>query len=154
MKPWSVLFVIVASLASTGCFVVTHDQALQRGVVTTTTSADLRDAGAQPTVTSEFDNIDTVKAAVAVTNQFAILPKRTAMRDVKAGTLAVIELEPELSRPIGIIYRKRRASGGSVFTPAAQAFADYLIEHAGPSVDLAAQVMNPGEPAMAAAEAK
>ena len=46
MKPWSVLFVIVASLASTGCFVVTHDPALQRGVVTTTTSADLRDAGA------------------------------------------------------------------------------------------------------------
>jgi DNA-binding transcriptional LysR family regulator len=103
----------------------------------------LRDAGAQPTVTSVFDNIDTVKAAVAVTNQFAILPKRTAMRDVKAGSLAVIELEPPLARPIGIIYRKRRSSGGGgggVFTPSAQAFADYLIQHAGPNVDLAAQV--------------
>jgi DNA-binding transcriptional LysR family regulator len=102
----------------------------------------LRDAGAQPSVTSVFDNIDTVKAAVAVTNQFALLPKRTVMREVKAGTLAAVELAPPLARPLGIIYRKRRGSaGGALFTPATQAFADYLIEHAGPNVDLAAQVM-------------
>lgn len=104
----------------------------------------LRDHGAAPEVTSEFDNIDTIKAAVAVTNQFAILPKRTATREVLAGTLTAVDLEPALARPIGIIHRRRKGAAGGRsgggFAPAVQAFIDYLLEHAGPNVDLVAGI--------------
>jgi DNA-binding transcriptional LysR family regulator len=101
----------------------------------------LRDHDATPEVVSEFDNIDTIKTAVAVTDQFAILPKRTVMREVQAGTLAAIDLEPALARPIGIIHRRRKGAAGlGAFGPAVQAFVDYLLGHAGPSVDLVARV--------------
>ena len=95
----------------------------------------LRDHGVTPRVTSSFDNIDTVKTAVAVTSELSILPKRTVMREVAAGTLAVIELEPKLERPVGIIYRRRRTGNGP-FSPTAQAFVDFLLEHAGPSAEM------------------
>lgn len=94
----------------------------------------LRDHGVEPRVASVFDNIDTMKSAVAVTQQFAVLPARTVRREVAAGTLASIELEPRLDRPIGIILAKRSRSNGSV-SPAAQAFIDYLLENAGPDSD-------------------
>lgn len=90
----------------------------------------LRDHGVTPTIAGEFDNIDTIKNAVTVTNDVAILPRRTVMREVSAGTLAAVDLEPRLDRPIGIIHRKRRA-----FTPAAQAFIDHLLQLAGPDSD-------------------
>ncbi|MFW6059932.1 MAG: LysR family transcriptional regulator [Phycisphaeraceae bacterium] len=94
----------------------------------------LRENGASPRVTDSFDNIDTIKNAVTVTQRFAILPKRTAGREVAAGTLAVVELTPELVRPLGIIFRRRHKQG-PVFSPAAQQFVDYLLRHAGPDVD-------------------
>ncbi len=94
----------------------------------------LRHHGAQPRVTDSFDNIDTIKSAVAVTDRFAILPKRTVSREVATGVLAVVELEPELVRPLGILFRRRHKQGPA-FSPAAQQFVDYLLEHAGPNVD-------------------
>ncbi|MEE9212086.1 MAG: LysR substrate-binding domain-containing protein, partial [Phycisphaeraceae bacterium] len=72
----------------------------------------LKDQGVRPRFASVFDNIDTIKAALGVTDQVAILPKRTVLREVAAGTLAVVELEPELLRPIAIVYRKPRGSNG------------------------------------------
>jgi DNA-binding transcriptional LysR family regulator len=93
----------------------------------------LRDEGVEPHIVSVFDNIDTIKAAVAVTEQIAILPKRTIKREVAAGSLAAVTLEPELVRPMGIILPKR--SRGATLSPAAQAFVDYLLEHAGPDAD-------------------
>ena len=58
---------------------------------------------------------------------------------MNAGTLASVELEPLLVRPIGIIYRRKRSGGGGApFTPAAQAFVDFLLTNAGPKVDLPA----------------
>jgi len=89
----------------------------------------LREHGVTPRVTNMFDNIDTIKSAVAVTDQIAILPKRTVMREVAAGTLAMIELEPQLVRQMGVIYRR---ANGQTFRPAVQAFVDYLLAHAGP----------------------
>jgi DNA-binding transcriptional LysR family regulator len=97
--------------------------------------AYLRASGADPQVVNVFDNIDTIKTAVAGTDRFAILPKRTVLRDVAAGTLAVVELLPELMRPLGIIHRKRNGTAG-VFTPAVAAFVDFLLEHAGPHSDV------------------
>jgi len=101
--------------------------------------AYLRDNGAGPKVVNVFDNIDTIKTAVAGTDRVAILPKRTVLRDVAAGTLAVVELLPELMRPLGIIHRKRNGAGG-LFTPAVQAFVDFLLEHAGPHSDVVDEV--------------
>ena len=56
------------------------------------------------------------------------------LREVAARTLAVVELEPKLVRPMGIIHA-RRGGNGHVFTPAVRAFVDFLLEHAGPKVD-------------------
>jgi DNA-binding transcriptional LysR family regulator len=122
----------------------------------------LRDHGVEPRITNVFDNIDTIKHAIAVTNQIAFLPTRTVQREVKANTLVAIELTPELDRPIGIILPKpsRRKSGSKPSnsydnvandkpkhnssgiaksmqraqstSPACQAFIDFLLEHAGP----------------------
>ena len=99
----------------------------------------LRDQNVSVDITSTFDNIDTIKAAVEVTNQFAVLPKRAVAREVVAGTLIVLDLDPKLDRPIGVIYRKRK-SGNGPFSPVAQAFVNFLLEHAGPSVDLYGQI--------------
>lgn len=120
----------------------------------------LRQHEASLKVRNEFDNIDTIKAAVSVTEQVAILPRRTVSREVAAGTLAMVELEPRLVRPMGIIFRAPkagRASSGNgapdvtahgdrngaappaAFTDEVRAFADFLIDHAGPSVDRADQ---------------
>lgn len=97
-------------------------------------------------ITSVFDNIDTIKTAVAVTDEFSILPKRTVVREAAAGTLAVIPLEPRLVRPIGVIFKKRgrggssgAGTGGSPFAPATQAFVDVLLEQAGPKADEATE---------------
>jgi len=105
----------------------------------------LREHGATPVVSSVFDNIDTIKSAVAVTQLAAILPKRTVHREVRAGSLAAIELEPRLSRPIGIVRSKRHRRGRSA-PPTVQAFIDYLLENAGPKVDLISQIVMPASP--------
>jgi DNA-binding transcriptional LysR family regulator len=92
----------------------------------------LRQQGAQPVVTHVFDNVDTIKSAVAVTQQAAILPRRTVAREVAAGTLVAIELRPLLQRPVGIIHAKGRNGGRPALTPAAQEFVDFLIRQVGP----------------------
>ena len=93
----------------------------------------------RPIVGSVFDNIDTIKSAVAGTHQLAILPKRTVAREVQARTLKMIELEPRLARPVGIIYRRRKTGRGrgAPSAQAAQAFVDHLIAHAGPEAETA-----------------
>ena len=94
----------------------------------------LRHNGATPTVTDSFDNIDTIKSAVAVTDRFALLPRRTVGREVAAGGLVAVDLTPTLLRPLGILFR-RRHKHGPAFAPAAQQFVEYLLKHAGPDVD-------------------
>ena len=90
----------------------------------------LRQHGVHPNITSEFDNFDTMKSAVAVTEQIAILPKRTVRREAASGVLVVLELEPSLARPMGVIYRW--PGGRHDLQPAVQAFLDCLQQHAGP----------------------
>ncbi|XAM01484.1 LysR family transcriptional regulator [Phycisphaeraceae bacterium D3-23] len=86
----------------------------------------LAEHGATPDVSHRFDNLDTLKGAVAVTDRIAILPKRSAQREINAGSLCAVRLTPKLTRPIGIITRR-----GSRPTPAAQAFMDELLARAG-----------------------
>lgn len=88
----------------------------------------LKAHGATPEVDAVFDNIDTIKAAVAVTDRLAILPRRTVSRETAAGTLATVGLDPLLVRPMGIIHTRRRG----VLSAAVGTFIDLLLEHAGP----------------------
>ncbi len=124
----------------------------------------LREQGVVPTIAAVFDNVDTIKSAVAVTeDHYAILPKRTVMREVLMGSLSAVDLEPGLVRPMGIIYH--RATHGHVwkrnddegdeslttgFTPAVQRFVDHLLELAGPKVDLVATIEKELKPVAAA----
>ena len=94
----------------------------------------LRSHGVTPDVDNVFDNIDTIKNAVTVTDRVAILPRRSVLREVEAMALAVVPLEPALERPLGII-RNRRGVNGHGFSSTAQPFVDFLIEHAGPGAD-------------------
>jgi DNA-binding transcriptional LysR family regulator len=87
----------------------------------------LRANGAEPEITQEVDNIDTLKSLLEHSDEFAILPRRTVRREAEDGTLVVVELEPELNRPLGIISARRARLG-----PAAQSFQDFLVEHADP----------------------
>lgn len=98
----------------------------------------LREHGVVPAITHVFDNIDTIKSAIAVTDQVSILPKRTVLRELAMGTLASVSLRPPLTRPLGIIVHRRNKSKGT-FSPAVQTFIDFLLEHAGAKVDLVDQ---------------
>lgn len=99
--------------------------------------------GVKPRITNMFDNIDTIKGALAVTEQLSILPRRTVIREVTAGSLAMVPMVPELVRPLGVIF-KRRARNGAPFPPAAQAFVDFLVTHAGPDADDEGQIQREG----------
>ena len=92
----------------------------------------LKDHGALPTVSHRFDNMDTLKSAVEVTDRFAIMPVRCVQREVEAGTLRAIRLTPKLTRPMGVITR----SGADDLTPLAKAFLNELIRTTGPNADL------------------
>lgn len=88
----------------------------------------LNENGSSPVVSHSFDNLDTLKGAVAVTDRFAVLPRRAVQREVEAGTLCAVRLTPKLTRPISIITRR-----GDGPTPAARAFMDALVSLAGAS---------------------
>ena len=72
-----------------------------------------------------FDNLDTLKAAVAQTGRFAVLPLRACTAELDAGTLVSVALNPPLTRPIGLLLPRAKVLG-----PEAQAFADFLVADA------------------------
>ena len=82
--------------------------------------------GAEPVFAQRLDNIDTFKSMLQATDYAAILPLRTFLAEAQAGLLAAVPLEPSLDRPMGIVYARRR------LRPAAQDFAAFLVENAGP----------------------
>ena len=82
--------------------------------------------GAEAVFAQRLDNIDTFKSMLQATDYAAILPLRTFLAEVRAGLLAAVPLEPSLERPMGIVYARRR------LRPAAQDFAAFLVENAGP----------------------
>jgi hypothetical protein len=70
----------------------------------------LRAHGVKPNVENVFDNIDTIKSAVAVTDEIALLPRRTVRREVQSGALKLVPIDPPLSRPMGLIFRAKQRS--------------------------------------------
>lgn len=89
--------------------------------------AYLRRNGGDPQSSHTFDNIDTIKSFIAHSHEIAILPYRAVHREVEAGVLAAIDLEPVVSRPIAIVAPPHRQQ-----SPAARALIDTLIA-AGPT---------------------
>ena len=84
----------------------------------------LRRHRGRPTVESTFDNIDSIKAAVAETDGVGILPQRTVRVEVARGVLTTAELRPTLIRPLALVYRRDRA-----LPPIAASWAKYLRAH-------------------------
>jgi DNA-binding transcriptional LysR family regulator len=75
-------------------------------------------------VAMHFDNIQTIKEAVALGNGIAILPARTMQTEIAQSRLVAVRLNaPGLVRPIGVVHRKRKA-----LTGAARAFLELLNE--------------------------
>ena len=82
----------------------------------------LRAQGINVNVVMNFDNIQTIKEAVALGSGVSILPARTMQTEIDQGRLVAIRLNaPELSRPVGIVRRRRKQ-----FHRAAQGFVDLL----------------------------
>jgi DNA-binding transcriptional LysR family regulator len=83
-----------------------------------------RDHGVEVNQVMQFDNIQTIKEAVALGSGISILPERTMQTEIEQGRLISVPLHaPELLRPLGIVHRKRKK-----FNLAAQAFLKLLRE--------------------------
>jgi DNA-binding transcriptional LysR family regulator len=68
----------------------------------------LREAGVAVNRVMHFDNIQTMKEAVAMGTALSILPEPILQADVAEGRLRAVALEPGLSRPLGILQPRRR----------------------------------------------
>jgi len=84
-------------------------------------AAYLRSHGVSPHIAHSFDNIDTIKAYLAHSDEAAILPDRTVTREVDQGVLTSVALVPTLTRPVAVIFNRHRQ-----LTPAVQAFIEHL----------------------------
>ncbi len=82
----------------------------------------LRHHDARVNVVMEFDNIETIKQAIAIGAGVSILPRPTILKEVGNRTLAAVPLAmTELVRPLGIIHRR-----GKLFTPTIARFLELL----------------------------
>ncbi len=82
----------------------------------------LRQHEAKVNVVMEFDNIETIKQAIAIGAGVSILPRPTILKEVGNRTLAAVPLSmTELVRPLGIIHRR-----GKLFTPTIARFLEML----------------------------
>ena len=88
----------------------------------------LRRHAVQPKVESSFDNIDSIKAAVAETDGVGILPQRTVRVEVARGVLETANLRPTLVRPVAIVHRRDRT-----LSPLGDALVHYLLDHDSPA---------------------
>src|SRR5437868_6756012 len=81
-----------------------------------------RASGVEVRLAMHFDNIQTIKEAVALASGISILPARTMQAEIAQGRLVAVKLNaPELVRPVGIVHRKRKK-----FNRAAQSFLERL----------------------------
>ena len=68
-----------------------------------------RAQGVAVNLVMHFDNIQMIKEAVALGRGVSILPARTMQAEIEQGRLVAVPLRaPELVRPVGIVYRRRK----------------------------------------------
>jgi DNA-binding transcriptional LysR family regulator len=83
----------------------------------------LRTNGASVNMAMHFDNIQTIKEAVALGSGISILPARTMQAEIAQGRLVAVKLHaPDLHRPVGVLHRRRKK-----FNAATQSFLDLLL---------------------------
>jgi DNA-binding transcriptional LysR family regulator len=86
----------------------------------------LRSLGVEVNVAMHFDNLQTIKEAVALGAGIGIVPERVMRAELEDGRLAAVRLaEPRPYRPLGILMRKRKR-----LHRAAQMFLELLQEPA------------------------
>ena len=86
----------------------------------------LRQHNVRVNVAMEFDNIETIKQAIAIGAGASILPRPTILKEVGNRTLAAVPITmTDLVRPLGIIHRR-----GKLFTPTITRFLELLQESA------------------------
>jgi len=83
----------------------------------------LKEHGVRVQVGLRFDNIQSMKEALRLETAVAILPLPMLAADTAEGLLAAIRLEEPLTRPLGVLQRRKK-----VLTAAARAFLDVLRE--------------------------
>lgn len=81
----------------------------------------LKEHGVRVQVPLRFDNIQSMKEALRIEPAIAILPLPMLSSDVAEGRLVSVRLEEPLTRPLGVLQRRRK-----VLTAAARAFLDVL----------------------------
>lgn len=82
----------------------------------------LRDAGAQVQVTTELDNVETVKRAVEIGLGISILPRAACRQELAQGSLVAIPIaDGDYTRPISVLVRRGRS-----LSRAAEALLDVL----------------------------
>jgi len=75
-------------------------------------------------ITTEFENIETIKQAIEIGMGGSILPANAIRNEVKLGKLVGVPItSPKITRPLGIIHRQSK-----VFTPAMTKFIELLSE--------------------------
>jgi DNA-binding transcriptional LysR family regulator len=68
-----------------------------------------RDNGVEVAIAMQFDNIQSIKEAVALGSGISILPERTMQAEIEQKRLVSIPLHaPELIRPVAIIHRRKK----------------------------------------------
>ncbi|MGE5647907.1 MAG: LysR family transcriptional regulator [Acidobacteriota bacterium] len=82
-----------------------------------------REHGVAVKLAMQFDNIQSVKEAVALGSGISILPVRSMRAEIEDGRLVAIPIGAALVRPVGIIHRRRKK-----FHRAAQRFLEMLTE--------------------------
>jgi DNA-binding transcriptional LysR family regulator len=94
-----------------------HDLAIRRAI-----DRVLKQAGIRVEVVMQFDNIETIKQAIAIAAGVSILPRAAVAKEAGIRMLATVPLAiGGLVRPIAIIHRK-----GKRLTPAVARFIDVL----------------------------
>lgn len=84
----------------------------------------LREHGVRVHVPLRFDNIQSMKEALRLEPAVSILPLPMLEDDVAEGRLVAVPLEEPLTRPLGVLQRRRK-----VLTAAARTFLD-VLKHA------------------------
>lgn len=80
-------------------------------------------------IVAQFDNIQSIKEAVALGSGISILPERTMQSEIEQGRLVSVPLHaPELVRPTGVIHRRRKK-----LTRATQEFLKLIAPSGAPS---------------------